>query len=109
MLANTTVTVRRHIPGPLDAEGRPTAGTLLIAMQALGHLFAQVQSSVLSDGRLVTITQYKALLPDGSDIRVGDLIDSEVMPGEYRVTSVTPRIGPDGRVHHLSVTAEVGA
>ena len=109
MLGNTTVTVRRHTPGAKDSEGRPTAGVLDVVAEGRGHFFTQEQSAVLSTGRLVTLTTYRALLEPGSDVRVGDFISSDALQGEYRVTSAAPRIGPDGRVHHIAVSAEVGS
>jgi hypothetical protein len=105
VIAQRRLVILRAAPAGRDAEGRPVAGPETIVGSALGHLVRR-EISTSTDGRIVTETRHRALLPVGTDVRSTDVIVPSDADGErYRVSSVTTRRTPAG-AHHLSVECE---
>jgi hypothetical protein len=104
VIGNRSLTIFRATEDGRDAEGRRAAGAWEPVMVVVGNLFSTQVNVVGDDGQLLTVWDYKALVPPTADIRTQDRIVSDGT--SYRVQSVTARRGPDGSVHHLSVTCE---
>lgn len=66
----------------------------------VGNLFAETGRELV-DGQWLTVTEWKALVPRGVDISHRDVIE-DADGHRYRVQTVMPRRGPDGRVRHYS-------
>ena len=93
---------RSHNSG-FDVEGRPTAGSVSVSSTVYGHLFSR-SVSVTEDGRILTAERLTALLPFGVDVTTSDELEAVDAPGvRYRIESITPRRGPLGTIHHLSL------
>lgn len=103
MLGNRWIEVSRPTAGTRDLEGRVTASAWTPQPPVWGHLATNRVNS-FADGQVVSVFETKALLNPDADVRLRDRLSDE--DGEYTITSITPRRGPNGRVHHLSVLCE---
>lgn len=99
MIGTRKMALRRTVGVDVDVEGRPVAGPWR-TVPVLGHM-AATQVTAAADGRILTLTQYRALLEPSADVRVSDLLLAD--GGQYRVQTVTPRISLFGGTHHISV------
>lgn len=107
MIANQKIFVKRHASTGYDVEGRPTAGTLSTVATVSGHLFATDANRAV-DGRIVTVSEVRALLPAGTDVRNSDLLEVVDEPGVlYRIHTIASRRSPFGGVFMLSLECEV--
>ena len=107
MIANRSIRVKRHTAAGYDVEGRPTAGALSTASTVTGHLFTTDANRAV-EGRIVTVSEVRALLPAGTDVKTSDLLEAVDEPGVlYRGHTVSPRRSPFGGVFMLSLECEV--
>ena len=106
MIANRSISVKRHAVTGFDAEGRPAAGSLDAVATVTGHLFSTNAYRTV-DGRIVETTEVRALLPAGTDVQTSDLLEADDEPGVlYRVHTVQARRSPFGGVFMLSIECE---
>lgn len=106
MIADRSIRVKRHAATGYDVEGRPTAGTLSIVTTVKGHLFTTDANRAV-DGRIVTVSEVRALLPAGTDVKTSDLLEAVDEPGVlYRIHTISSRRSPFGGVFMLSLECE---
>lgn len=107
MIAGRWIRIKRHAASGFDVEGRPTAGALSTASTVLGHLFTTSANRAV-DGRIVTVSEVRALLPAGTDVKTSDLLEAVDEPGVlYRIHTISSRRSPFGGVFMLSLECEV--
>ncbi len=94
MIANRTIQIKRHASSSVDVEGRPIAGNLSTVATVLGNLFYKDITREI-DGRMVVVTDVRALLPANTDVKTSDLLECTDQPGvRYRVKVIVPKPSP---------------
>lgn len=106
MIANRTIQVKRHASSSVDVEGRPVAGNLSTVATVFGNLFFKDITREI-DGRMIVVTDVRALLPVGTNVLASDLLECTDQPGvRYRVKVIVPKPSPFTVTGILSLDCE---
>lgn len=107
MIANRIVQIKRHASSSVDVEGRPVAGGLSTVATVKGNLFFRDVTREI-DGRMILVTDVRALLPVGTDVKGSDLLECVDQPGvRYRVKVIVAKPSPFTVTSVLSLDCEV--
>lgn len=83
-----------------DAEGRKVL-TLTETQVVRGSIHERTSRELVGDS-YEQVSEWRALLPAGTDVGRADVLESVDDGTRYRVMTVVPRRGPGGSIHHIS-------